>query len=836
MRFFLTLLCALTFLHLQAQNIDEAFVSEELLDRLEDMPGQAQDIYVFLADRVDVDALLAKFQNERTPLDVRATTVITLLQDKAASTQGPLLELMEGHPGLVSGSLQPLWITNVIQATATSDLIAELSRQDLVEWIDWVAPPEPTETIDHGPAPMSFSPGGTEPGLDAINVAPLWEMGYSGYGTISFIMDTGMDPYHPALYTHYRGIYGSHQESYFNGSNEEPDDCDGHGTHVTGTVLGLDRVTSDTIGVAINSQWIGANNIGCGDGPGTLAAFQWALNPDNNVSTTDDIPAVVNNSWYNGGGVECNGAFASIFTALEAAGVAVVFAAGNFGPGVGTVTAPSYINTDLVNTFAVGNLNANSASLTINNGSSRGPSPCGGMGSILIKPEVSAPGTLVRSSVPGGYSNFTGTSMASPHVAGAVSILREAFPDASGIDIKLALYFTAIDLGDPGEDNVYGMGIINVEAAFNYLIDEGFTPADPIVANDLLLYDLKGSAIYCTGADLAPTIRVENGGTDLIESFTVEYWIDGGDAFEYTWTGALEAGERLTLDLPGQPIAAQGDWVYAEVVSVNGQADDRSLNNKLRIPVETLDQNGLEPYVLETETGTFCEGSPVFLRAEGYGPGTPEFSWYDVETGGTPLAIGDVFETPPVTEDATYYVDASYLVTLGMESTNPGESDVWDSGEEYGLMFDAEVPFEIRSVMVNAPTTGPRIIELRNNQGSLVSTKFVQITETGWQRVDLNINVPVGQNHRLIMGAGAPFTHSISGFDFPFTIEGFLEIDRAYTPFGGTTQVYNYFYDFELAIEEQCPRTAYDVSPGAAGTPPEANFSLPTATVEVGEV
>ena len=64
------------------------------------------------------------------------------------------------------------------------------------------------------------------------------------------------------------------------------------------------------------------------------------------------------------------------------------------------------------------------------------------------------------------FSPWVGTSMASPHAAGALLLLKEAFPTLTGEQFKLALYNTASDLGDPGEDNKFGMGMIDVFSRF----------------------------------------------------------------------------------------------------------------------------------------------------------------------------------------------------------------------------------------------------------------------------------------------------------------------------------------------------------------------------------
>jgi subtilisin family serine protease len=262
-----------------------------------------------------------------------------------------------------------------------------------------------------------------------------------------------------------------------------------------GTMTGWSPTTGDTVGIAINAEWIAAKTI-CSSPHTTnsIAAFQWAVNPDGNPSTITDMPDAISNSWYDPSTTnECSGIYKTTMDAIEAAGIAVVFSAGNNGPGASTITKPKNINTDEANVFCVANINgASYLSGNLNpiaSSSSRGPSLCGGTGSLLFKPEVSAPGTSVRSAVPGGgYGLKSGTSMASPHVAGAITLLREAFPTLTGWEIKMALYNTAIDLGTAGEDNTYGKGLIDIFAAYNVLLPvelSAFTAVQK--GNDVLL-------------------------------------------------------------------------------------------------------------------------------------------------------------------------------------------------------------------------------------------------------------------------------------------------------------------------------------------------------------
>lgn len=427
--------------------------------------------FIYFRDQVDIRSLDEKLYREKATLERRAFEVITALQSKANETQESYVT--ELNSKAASGQVftyQRFWIANMISVIAKPAFFYEMMTRAEVSQIDL-----DTELLLD--APTKGTPGdrgieSVEAGVKIINAHKLWEMGITGQGRLLMGIDTGVDYTHPQISAKWRGTHVPSNQAWFDPSGSTtPSDCDNHGTHTMGTMVG--SIVGDTIGVAINAEWIAAKTI-CSS-PHTsnsIAAFQWAMNPDNNATTINDMPDAISNSWYDPDITdECTGLYKQTFDALEAAGIAVVFSAGNSGPNSTTITKPKNINTDETNVFSVANIEG-AAYLSGNNNpiassSSRGPSTCGGTGSLLYKPEVSAPGTDVRSSViGGGYDYYTGTSMACPHVVGAITLLRQAFPTLTGKQIKLALYNTAKDLGTAGEDNNYGKGLIDCYAAF----------------------------------------------------------------------------------------------------------------------------------------------------------------------------------------------------------------------------------------------------------------------------------------------------------------------------------------------------------------------------------
>jgi len=457
----------------------------QLTDRLQRKmqslnPLEYTRVLILLKDRVDIEALDAELYRINAPIDVRAKTVIDRLREKAANTQGPILGYLNDEKNLGKvKTINKYWITNLVFIEATSDVLNNLTRRSDIDLLDLDAPVELDKPVNLVPIPANESTESVEAGLRVIKADLLWRLGITGAGRTVMHIDTGVDGLHPALAPRWWGNDGRPwYHAWFDPiapSSTAPFDCGSHGTHTMGIMCGRNSASGDTVGVAPDAYWMAAGVTDC---PGAsypsmnIAAYQWAMDPDTNSSTMN-MPDAISCSWQDPtvpGVGQCTSIYVPTLNAVEAVGVAVVFSAGNSGPGVSTITPPKNINTDSVNSFCVGAVDGNIVGTPIASFSSRGPSICGGTGTLLIKPEVSAPGVSVRSSLPNNsYGLNSGTSMASPHLAGCIALLKQVAPAFTGKQLKAILFSTCTDLGTAGEDNTYGKGLVDVFAAFQQL-------------------------------------------------------------------------------------------------------------------------------------------------------------------------------------------------------------------------------------------------------------------------------------------------------------------------------------------------------------------------------
>jgi subtilisin family serine protease len=291
-----------------------------------------------------------------------------------------------------------------------------------------------------------------------------------------------------AQYRGYNGVTATHDYNWHDAIHSAGSDCgadspapcddNSHGTHTMGTIVGDDGL-GNQIGVAPGARWIGCRNMKEGVGtPATYAeCFEFFLAPypvDGDPAERDPsrAPHVINNSWVCPPSEGCDwDTLREVVENVRAAGIMVVASAGNSGPTCSTVQDPPSIYNAA---FSVG---ATNSSDVIASFSSRGPVTVGGLG--WRKPDLSAPGVNIRSCVPGGgyQGGWQGTSMAGPHVAGAVALLWSAAPALIGdVDATEALLArtarprtTTQSCGGDGPDdvpnNVYGWGVVDALAA-----------------------------------------------------------------------------------------------------------------------------------------------------------------------------------------------------------------------------------------------------------------------------------------------------------------------------------------------------------------------------------
>ncbi|MFG2063258.1 S8 family serine peptidase [Micromonospora sp. NPDC048871] len=439
------------------QPSQRATVDQALLDRFATTDSTA--FLVYLRET----APLAEAAKARDA-DDRARTVHRLLTSTADRSQADLRELLDDRKVPHTA----YWIANAIRVEGDKALLDEIAGRPEVSRI---APsrsyplllPTSSEATRARTAAVEW-------GLTNIGAPRVWEdFGGRGEGIVVANIDSGVQYDHPALVASYRGNLGGgfdHAYNWFDPAGvctgTAPCDNNDHGTHTMGTMVGDDGA-GNQIGVAPGAKWIAAKGCearSCSDAS-LLASGQWVLAPTdaNGQNPRPDLrPDIVNNSWGGDGGDLW---YQQTIAAWRAAGMFPVFSSGNDGPNCGSAGSPG----DNSNAYAVGayDVNDNIASF-----SGRGS------GTALIKPNIAAPGSGVRSSVRnGGYASFSGTSMAAPHVSGTVALMWSAAPSLRG-DVTATeelLDRTARDVdattcgGTPADNNVFGEGRLDAYAA-----------------------------------------------------------------------------------------------------------------------------------------------------------------------------------------------------------------------------------------------------------------------------------------------------------------------------------------------------------------------------------
>jgi serine protease AprX len=354
-------------------------------------------------------------------------------------------------------------LTPTVAAATTGNNIVDLTDDDTIEYI-WLD--EEIHTCLDRSVPH-------------IGVPPIWNAGYLGTGVKIAIVDTGLDPDHPDFAG--RVVTGA---SFVGGDYR---DENGHGTHVTSIAAGTgDAQGGKYRGVAPGASIYVARSLdkyGGGSMSTVMAGVEWSV---------DQGVDVINLSLGGTGSSDGSDALSMTCNAAVAQGIVVCIAAGNAGPSSRTIGSPGAA----ADVITVGATDRNDGVARF---SSRGPTADG-----RTKPDICFPGTDIvaarASNTSMGqplndrYTASSGTSMATPHMAGLAALLLQAAPDLTPAQVKTVLMDTALNLGQ--DPNTQGAGRAQAEQAFHAIQngeppdeeppdeeeppDDGGTPEEPV--------------------------------------------------------------------------------------------------------------------------------------------------------------------------------------------------------------------------------------------------------------------------------------------------------------------------------------------------------------------
>ena len=409
------------------------------------------------------------------PLDANADykahrrALVSALRDRATTQQMGVRDWLDAR-GI---DYRSYWIANMLLARLSANDVAALAQRGDIATVEAnplvaMRLPQPVTTLESPEAVEAI-----EWGVNKINAPLVWAAGFNGQGVVIAGQDTGYQWDHPALKPHYRGWNGTSADHNYNWHDaihtgdapnncgvDMPAPCDdhGHGTHTAGTFAGDDG-GGNQIGVAPGAKWIGCRNMDAGNGTPAryIECMQWLLAPTDlagHNANPDLAPDVVSNSWGCPAEEGCTSGneLKAAVDNLVAGGIFFAAAAGNDGPACSTIgDSPAIYDS----AFVVGATNSADKMAGF---SGRGPVS----GTALIRPDVSAPGVSVRSAWNNGdYNTISGTSMATPHVAGAAALLMSVNPSLKGHPDQVGqlLRETATRQGitDPGNSGCGGL-------------------------------------------------------------------------------------------------------------------------------------------------------------------------------------------------------------------------------------------------------------------------------------------------------------------------------------------------------------------------------------------
>ena len=512
-------------------------------------------VMVVLNEQLDNRAIVtaARTKQDRWEMTVNA------LEEMSSRTQAGLLaQLRSGEARGKVADIQPMWIVNAVYFEATADVINAVAERPEVKQVEWNLIPTENALGMAAPATQRDATDGTfsvEWNVQKVKADSVWHVyGLTGAGVIVGHIDTGCDYTHSDLADHMwvDPNYPNHGWN-FEFNNNDPMDAQGHGTHTAGTVAG-DGTAGDSTGMAPNAEIMACRtktSIGT-PYPDTVAentvmnAMQFCVAPP--LSPAHHAQLLTMSLGWIPGWTPRRDVWRQAVSNVATAGVSFFIAAGNEGsssppnnlrtpgdcPGPwhnpaeadggrsGAITIGATDNTDAIASFSSQGPVAWDAVAPFNDY----PYPPG-----LLKPDFSAPGVNVTSCMlGGGYTQMSGTSMATPCAAGVGALILEKNPTLLPEEVDQIMQSSVLPLGSQPKNNTFGTGRIDAMLAIantpfpgprhDVAMGQVFAPVDKIDPSAPLApvvtvqnrgtYDESGITVHCKVESLGTQVYLQN--------------------------------------------------------------------------------------------------------------------------------------------------------------------------------------------------------------------------------------------------------------------------------------------------------------------------------------
>jgi hypothetical protein len=545
----------------------------------------------------------------------RGQFVVDALTDLAETSQADVRDYLN-EQGI---DYEVFWIDNAIAVASSSRSVFEglmvfgeihsltvIHEVQLVDSVSLESMEESGAVETMEAAAATSENRSVETNLTHINVDDVWSMGITGTGIVVGSIDTGVNYGHEALIDQYRGNAGggifNHDYNWYDAVNggETAYDDHNHGSHTVGIMVGDDGGIHQ-IGVAPDAEWIACKAIESsriGSQTDLLACGQFMLAPtrvDGTDADPDLRPHVVNNSWG-----DCSETYSDWYEdtidAWLAAGVYPIFANGNAGncgyskpPELGTVGNParSYHVTGVGST---GHDNGEYADHS-NWGPTDSLDTLNPNGYPDLKPQVVAPGVLIRSALGNAYGesyydDMSGTSMSAPHVAGLIALMWDSASCLVGeyVHTETLLQDTAVPIyyddlmgeGARSPNYATGWGEIDALAAVSGAMDYcGSSTLNGSVADAGTGAPLSGALVEAAAQGDPANDRWDL--TDENGVYSLPVWAEETYDLQVSLYSYETAAEQdVVVSTPGMTITTNFNLQKAGIADVSGTITDGS--------------------------------------------------------------------------------------------------------------------------------------------------------------------------------------------------------------------------------------------------------------------